>query len=113
MVPSLGPPCSPFGVSPSLDDSSPQGALAGVDWKPGCAALREHEHAVWPAVLKIIQGIAKGVRYLHHQTVVHLDLKPESILLDADMTPKITNFGKAREVENGTNEITVENFCIG
>ncbi|WVZ85619.1 hypothetical protein U9M48_032523 [Paspalum notatum var. saurae] len=75
--------------------------------------LGEQEHVVWSSVLKIIQGIAEGVRYLHHQTVVHLDLKPENILLDAEMTPKITNFGQARELEHGTNEITVENFHIG
>uniref|UniRef100_K3ZLY5 Protein kinase domain-containing protein n=1 Tax=Setaria italica TaxID=4555 RepID=K3ZLY5_SETIT len=50
----------------------------------------------------IIQGIAKGIRYLHRQNVVHLDLRPENILLDTDdMTPKINNFGKAQQLKDG------------
>lgn len=42
MVPLLDLLISPFGVPPSLEDSSPQG-LKGRwrhRWKPGCAALR-------------------------------------------------------------------------
>jgi len=40
----------------------------------------------------IIEGIAQGVHYLHKQHIVHLDLKPDNILLDSEMNPVITDF---------------------
>uniref|UniRef100_J3MLL3 non-specific serine/threonine protein kinase n=1 Tax=Oryza brachyantha TaxID=4533 RepID=J3MLL3_ORYBR len=53
----------------------------------------------WPKRLHIIDGIAQGILYLHNHSrlcVVHRDLKASNILLDSDMTPKISDFGMAR-----------------
>uniref|UniRef100_A0A0D9WA14 Receptor-like serine/threonine-protein kinase n=1 Tax=Leersia perrieri TaxID=77586 RepID=A0A0D9WA14_9ORYZ len=53
----------------------------------------------WRRRLEIIQGIAKGVVYLHEGTdnsVIHRDLKPGNILLDDEWKPKIADFGTAK-----------------
>ncbi|XP_037482822.1 protein STRUBBELIG-RECEPTOR FAMILY 7-like [Triticum dicoccoides] len=52
----------------------------------------------WPTCYKIIQGTCEGLNHLHNaheKPIFHLNLKPSHILLDKDMTPKITYFGLA------------------
>jgi parallel beta-helix repeat protein len=52
--------------------------------------------------VRIIQGIAEGLSYAHHKGVIHRDLKPQNILLAADLTPKIADWGLSRLLSQDT-----------
>ncbi|TVU17745.1 hypothetical protein EJB05_33798, partial [Eragrostis curvula] len=55
----------------------------------------------WSTRYQIIVGVARGLSYLHqscHKCIIHCDIKPENILLDASFVPKIADFGMAAAV---------------
>ncbi|KAJ7292292.1 hypothetical protein O6H91_Y287600 [Diphasiastrum complanatum] len=54
----------------------------------------------WQTRLNIALGVAEGLLYLHEGLDIQIilrDLKPSNILLDKDYTPKLSDFGLARQ----------------
>ncbi|XBI60640.1 hypothetical protein VPH35_041549 [Triticum aestivum] len=53
----------------------------------------------WQTRYKIIKGACEGLRYLHEELgkpFYHLDIKPDNILLDETMAPKLADFGLSK-----------------
>ncbi|KAL0799668.1 hypothetical protein Bca101_054843 [Brassica carinata] len=53
----------------------------------------------WSTRANICIGVAKGIAFLHEEVrphIVHRDIKASNILLDRDLSPKISDFGLAR-----------------
>ena len=67
----------------------------------------------WNKRFFIINRIARGLLYLHQDSrlrIIYRDLKAGNILLDKEMTTKISDFGMARsfrgnETEANTNRV--------
>ncbi|XP_062183344.1 G-type lectin S-receptor-like serine/threonine-protein kinase SD1-13 isoform X2 [Phragmites australis] len=67
----------------------------------------------WHKRYKIIKGTCEGLKYIHmevEEPILHLDLKPDNILLDEDMVPKLADFGLSRIFDQGTQ---IADSCIG
>ncbi|KAJ4881663.1 Receptor-like serine/threonine-protein kinase SD1-8 [Raphanus sativus] len=61
----------------------------------------------WEQKFRIMGEIAQGLSYLHNSRdspILHRDLKPSNILLDSNMTAKISDFGMAKFLESGQTE---------
>ncbi|CAN1161119.1 G-type lectin S-receptor-like serine/threonine-protein kinase At2g19130 [Linum perenne] len=55
----------------------------------------------WRTRYGIALGTARGLTYLHEKCrdcIIHCDIKPENILLDGEMCPKVADFGLAKLV---------------
>ncbi|CAO2837212.1 unnamed protein product [Amaranthus hypochondriacus] len=53
----------------------------------------------WVARIKIAQGIARGLVYLHEECttqIIHCDIKPQNILIDEHHNARISDFGMAK-----------------
>ncbi|KAM0902136.1 hypothetical protein ACQ4PT_019496 [Festuca glaucescens] len=64
----------------------------------------------WKQRFSIALGVAKGLAYLHHECsewVIHCDMKPENILLDENLEPKIADFGLAKLLNRGGSNMSV------
>ncbi len=61
--------------------------------------------------LGVSEGLLSGLAYLHGRSVLHRDLKPENILMSEDRTPKLVDFGLARQ--EGDSRLTAVGFMVG
>lgn len=68
------------------------------------------QHLNWKTRIKIIQGVARGLAYLHsfESPIIHRDIKSSNILLDIKFMARITDFGFARQMKESQSHISTE-----
>ncbi|XP_003581672.1 probable LRR receptor-like serine/threonine-protein kinase At1g56130 [Brachypodium distachyon] len=65
----------------------------------------------WQTRFEICLGIARGIAYLHEESsarIVHRDIKASNVLLDADLNPKISDFGLAKLYDNKKTHVSTK-----
>ncbi|KAL1361286.1 hypothetical protein AAHE18_04G242700 [Arachis hypogaea] len=100
--------CYDQGKRALIYEFMPNGSLDKYIYKAKSAeAFRSLD---WSVLYNIAIGIAQGLEYLHQgctTKILHLDIKPENILLDEHFCPKISDFGLARICQKKESNVSI------
>jgi serine/threonine protein kinase len=66
--------------------------------------LEEHQSFPLPRAIKIIEQACAALDYAHKHNIIHRDVKPANLMIAADDTVKITDFGTAKILRFNTAE---------
>lgn len=75
--------------------------------------FRSQEMIEWDKLHKVAVGTAKGIAYLHEECekrIIHYDIKPENVLLDADFSPKVADFGLAKLYNRESSHVEMTGY---
>ena len=86
----------------ALADGTPWFVMEYVDGERFTDYCRKQERPV-AEQLRLFRSVCEAVRYAHGQAVIHRDLKPSNILVKRDGTPRLLDFGIARELNDPNN----------
>jgi tetratricopeptide (TPR) repeat protein len=69
-----------------------------LEYVEGGSLDRRLDGTPWtaPRAAALVEALARGVAEAHRVGIIHRDLKPGNVLLAADGTPKVTDFGLAK-----------------
>ncbi|KAG2740559.1 kinase-like protein [Suillus brevipes Sb2] len=63
--------------------------------------------------VKLVMGVAEGLKYLHSENVVHGDLQPANVLIDGSGNPRLTGFDLATVVGDPELQLTTTSVDHG
>jgi len=93
-------------------DDQPFIALEFVDGKNLSDLVKEKPMLPRDAA-SVVMTLARAMQYAHTRNVLHRDLKPANVLMAKDGTPKITDFGLAKQLDEIDSAKTSTGAILG
>ena len=93
-------------VSPALEIRNETGSTEEpTDQSPGHSARKGLKHDSWKAFARIGLQVAQALRHAHRKGVLHNDVKPGNLLIDAAGKVFVTDFGLAEPINPESSEV--------
>jgi fused-like protein len=92
------PRVSPHVANDAADTGRPQGELFEI--------LEDDQSLPEEEVQKIAKQLVRALHYLHHNRIIHRDMKPQNVLVGAGGAVKLCDFGFARVMSAKTMVLT-------
>ncbi|PYR67475.1 MAG: hypothetical protein DMF88_12685, partial [Acidobacteria bacterium] len=83
-------------------DGRPYIAMEYVSGETIGSLIRRHALLSLRRRLEMIEGACAGLAHAHREGVIHLDIKPDNLMLDDDGIVKVLDFGISRIVQSDT-----------
>ena len=83
----------------TMDDGTPFFVMEYVEGIPLTEYCRKHNSSVRER-LKLFRAVCEAVQHAHAHAVIHRDLKPSNILVRADGSVRLLDFGIAKQIES-------------
>src|SRR6185436_4470885 len=91
-------------------EGTPYIAMEYVPGETLRSVIKRRAELPLPRRLELIEGACAGLAHAHRAGVVHLDVKPDNLMLDDSGIVKVLDFGIARVVRS---ETLVTNHNVG
>lgn len=84
-----------------------------MEYLEGGSLADRIERGMRPAeALRLLYRIARCLEFVHRRDIVHRDIKPGNILFHSDGTPKLSDFGIAKQID-ADQELTMDGSAFG
>lgn len=63
--------------------------------------------------VELLRGLARALEHVHENGVFHRDVKPSNVLIASDGTPRLTDFGAAKNEDSLGSQLTLQGRLVG
>jgi serine/threonine-protein kinase len=95
----------------SHHQGSPYYAMEFIEGEPVDELLERRGRLTWEEVVELGRQVCAALQHAHDQGIIHRDIKPSNLMITADGTVKLTDFGIAKDLD--VTQLTAAHCTVG